>query len=44
MADLEDRHADAGQRQEVALRLLEHFDRQHRRAGRKIEDAMSSSS
>jgi hypothetical protein len=38
VADLKNRHADAGQRQQVALRLLEDFDRQNRRPGRKVED------
>jgi hypothetical protein len=39
MADLEDRHADAWQREEISLRLLENVDRKHRRAGGKIEDS-----
>jgi hypothetical protein len=33
VADLEDRHADAGQREKVALRLLEHLDWQYGRSG-----------
>ena len=41
MADLEDRHADAGQRHEIALDLLEHRHRQHRGAGGEVEDAMN---
>ena len=44
MADLQDRHADARERQQIALRLLEHLDRQHRRTGGEIEDAWSWSS
>ena len=43
MADLEDRHADAGQRHQVALRLLEHLERQHGRPSGKIENSVRSS-
>ena len=40
VADLHDRHADARQRHEIALRLLEDGQRQHRRAGREVVDAL----
>ena len=40
MADLEHRHADAGERQQVALRFLECGERQHGRAGREVVDAV----
>ena len=40
MADLHDGHADAGQRHEVALDLLEHGQRQDGRAGREVVDAV----
>src|SRR6058998_3139065 len=43
MADLEDRHAHTGKRDQVTLNLLEHRERQDRRAGRKIEDALHDS-
>ena len=42
MADLEHRHADAGQRQQVLLDLLEHGDRQHGRTGGKVVNASGS--
>src|SRR5439155_20551810 len=43
VADLEDRHPDAGQRDEVALNLLEDRQWQNRGACRKIEDALHDS-
>ena len=44
VADLEDRHADAGQRHEIALRLLENGHGQDRGAGGKVVDALDSRS
>ena len=38
MADLEDRHADARQRHQIALGLFEHLEGKHSRAGGKIEN------
>nr|ABZ10196.1 hypothetical protein ALOHA_HF4000APKG10H12ctg3g11 [uncultured marine microorganism HF4000_APKG10H12] len=43
VADLEHRHADPWQRQQVALRRLEHRLRQHRRSGTEVEHAMGGS-
>ena len=40
MADLHHRHADARQRQQIALRFLEHRQRQHGGTGGKVVDAM----
>jgi hypothetical protein len=40
VADLENRHADAGQRQEVALNFLQNRHRHDRWTGRKIEHAL----
>ncbi len=40
VADLEDRHADAGHRQEVLACLFEDLDRKHGRPGGKIENAI----
>jgi hypothetical protein len=40
MADLEDRHPHAGQRDEVALHLFQDRHRQHRRSGGEIVDAL----
>ena len=40
MADFEDRHPDAGQRDEIALNLFQHRQRQHGRTGGEVEDAM----
>src|SRR5262245_41339039 len=40
MADLQDRHADAGQRQQVALHLFENGQRQHGRARGEVVDAV----
>jgi hypothetical protein len=39
MTDLENRHPDAGQRHEVALRLFENRLGQDRRAGAEVENA-----
>jgi hypothetical protein len=41
MADLEDRHADAGQRYQVALNLFENRQRQHRWTSGEVEDAVN---
>src|SRR4029079_8562405 len=38
VADLEDRHADPGKSKQIALCLLEHFERENRGAGGKIEN------
>ena len=40
MADLQNRRADAGQRHQIALGLGQNRLRQHRRAGRKIVNAL----
>src|SRR4029079_7765353 len=40
VTDLHDGHADAWQRDEIALGLLEHLQRQDRRPGGEIEDPM----
>jgi hypothetical protein len=39
MADLHHGHADAGQRHQIALRLLENLDRHHGRPCREVVDA-----
>ena len=39
MADLHHRHADAGQRDQIALRLLEHRQRQDGGTGGEVENA-----
>ena len=41
MADLENRHTDAGQRDQIALNLLEHRQRQHRGARGEVVNAMN---
>ena len=41
MADLEDRHADAGQRDEIALNLFEDRHRQDGRTGGEVVDALN---
>ena len=41
MADLHDRHADAGQREQIALRLFEHGQGQDGGTGGEVEDAVS---
>ena len=41
MADLENRDADAGQRQQIALNLLKNRQRQHGRSGGEVEYTMN---
>ena len=41
VADLEDRHPGAGQRDQIPLDFLEHRDGQHRRTGGEVVDAMN---
>src|SRR6187402_1772825 len=40
VADLEDRHADAGHRQKILAGLFEDLDRKHGRPGGKIENSI----
>jgi hypothetical protein len=42
MADLEDRHADTGEGEEIALRLLEDLERKNSRTGGEVMDAWRS--
>src|SRR5262249_32876577 len=39
MTDFEDGHADAGEREQITLRLLEYLDRKYRGTCREIENA-----